>query len=212
MNTIWLKIAAAAVVLVVVLAVISNLTSNDSAPTTEAPSQEADRPKTVYDSFERDKQFLEQAQPADEPVVAQEPETEPQTVREVPRQEPTPQPAQPQSQYLLPSSITQTTTLYFKPLDEIDDIAAQQLMPWVTTGRSLGRLPVLQYGAMVKTCREVLQRWPDSEYAFRAKQLLEEIFERYGEQYRITEQELDISRFMKPRQGTVAKKVEPVQP
>ncbi|MBN1359432.1 MAG: hypothetical protein JW993_02520 [Sedimentisphaerales bacterium] len=211
MNTIWLKLAAVAVGIVVVIVVVSKFTSSNETPAPPAQTQEEEKPRTIYDQFERDKQFLERAQPANEPVVTPEPATEPQTVQEVPHQEPTQQVAQPQSQYVLPSSITQTTTLYFKPLDEIDDIAAQQLMPWATTGRSLGRLPFLQYGTMVKPCKEVLQRWPDSEYAFRAKQLLEEIFERYGDQYQITEQDLDISRFLKSRQGTVPMDVEPVQ-
>jgi hypothetical protein len=94
---------------------------------------------------------------------------------------------------------------------EEDDIAAQQLLPWVATGRSLGRLPMVQYGLMVKACRQAQERWPDSVYAFRAKQALEEISERYAANYNITPRELDISRFLKPRQGTQGIRVEPVQ-
>jgi hypothetical protein len=115
------------------------------------------------------------------------------------------------SNIVLPSAITQPTDLYFKPLSEEDDIAAQELLPWVATGRSLGRLPMVQYGLMVKACRQAEERWPDSIYAFRAKQALEEIYERYAANYKITQQELDITRFLKPRPGTQAIKVKPVQ-
>ncbi len=217
MNTIWLKIAAGAVGLVVVVVVISQFTSNDSKPST-AP-QEKEEPKTFNRMTERDKQFLEEPAVVAEIMTGQEPDAEPQPAQEPTPQETTSQPTQPQpepaaqpaSQYILPSSITEPTTLYFKPMSEIDDIEAQRLLPYATAGRSIGRLPVMQYGLMTKACRQIEDRWPDSWYAFRAKQLLEDISERHGARYKITEQELDISRFMEPRQGTEPRRVEPVQ-
>jgi hypothetical protein len=212
MNTIWLKIAGVAVILVVVLIVGSRFMSDKAAPQPKEPEKQ----RNFYDVADRDKQFQEEPKPVNEPeVAAEQPATEPPVAREpqpAPAQpEPTPQPAQPTSQYVMPSSITQPTTLYFKPMSETDDLAAQELLPYATTGRSLGRLPMLQYGLMVKACRQIEERWPDSWYAFRAKQLLEEIYERYAANYKITEQELDISRFLRPGQGTEARTVEPVQ-
>ncbi len=217
MNTIWLKIVAAAVVLVVAVVVISNFMSKDSGPAT--PTQEEEKTRTFDEMAERDRQFLDEPTVVGEIMTGQElePATRPQPAQETPQQEPTPQPTQPQpqaqpaSQYAMPSSITEPTTLYFKPMSEIDDIEAQRLLPYATAGRSIGRLPVMQYGLMVKACRQIEDRWPDSWYAFRAKQLLEEISERYAANYKITEQELDISRFMKPRQGTEPRTVEPAQ-
>jgi hypothetical protein len=214
MNTIWLKIAGVAVVLVVVLIVGSRFMSNKPASTPQTQAQETEKPKTVYDEFERDKQFLKEPEAVNEPAATQEPAAEPQTAQQAPVQEPTPEPAQPTVQaspYVMPSSITQKTELYFKPLSETDDLAAQELMPYATTGRSIGRLPFMHPNLMVKACRQAEERWPDSWYAFRAKQLLEEISERYGATYNITEQELDISKFLKPRPGTEARWVEPVQ-
>jgi len=209
MNTIWMKIAGVAVVLVVILIVASRFMSDKPAP--QAGPEEPAPQRNFYDMADRDKQFEEEPKPAEEPAAA-EPQPAEQTVaQQAPAQEPTPQPAQPVSQYVFPSRITQPTTLYFKPMSEIDDIAAQELLPYATTGRSLGRLPMIQYGLMVKACRQIEERWPDSWYAFRAKQLLEEIYERYAANYKITEQELDISRFMKPRQGTEPRTVEPVR-
>jgi Na+-transporting methylmalonyl-CoA/oxaloacetate decarboxylase gamma subunit len=209
MNTIWMKIAGVAVVLVVILIVASRFMSDK--PATQTPSEEPEKQRNFYDMADRDRQFQEEPKPVEEPAAAEPQPAEQPAAQEAPAQEPAPPPAQAASLYILPSSITQPTTLYFKPMSEIDDIEAQQILPYATAGRSIGRLPVMQYGLMVKACRQIEERWPDSWYAFRAKQLLEEIYERYAANYKITEQELDISRFMKRRQGTEPRTVEPVR-
>ena len=211
MDSIWMKIALGAVVLVVVLVVVGNFMSGDSG---SAPREtvEEEKPKTFYDMADRDKQFAEQPKPA-------EPEPAPEPAAVVPAQpapsEPAPpvaqEPAAPASRYVLPSSITQATTMHFKPMSEIDDIEAQRLLPVMTAGRSIGRLPVTHFKLMVDGCRQVLSRWPDSWYAFRAKQMLEEMPERYWRNYKVTEEELDISKFLKPRRGTQPFTVEPIR-
>jgi type IV secretory pathway VirB10-like protein len=220
MNTIWLKIAAAAVVVVIVIIVAGHFTSNK--PGTPAPAEPPQKQKTFYDMADRDKQFNEAPKPVEEPAAqpAQEPAAQP-------AQEPTAPPAQPQPAPLpppptmarpagvwFPSDITSPMTLYFKRMSEEDDIAAQQILPYATAGRSIGRLPIMQYGFMMKACRQIEERWPDSWYAFRAKQMMEEITQysdRYAKQYNITPQELDISRFLKPRQGLEPRRVEPIR-
>jgi hypothetical protein len=211
MDSIWMKIALGAVALVVGLVVVGNFMSGDSAPTPQETVEE-EKPKTFYDMAERDKQFAEEPKPA-------EPEPEPEPPAAQPAQpapsEPAPpvaqQPAPPASRYVLPSSITQATTLYFKPMSEIDDIEAQRLLPVMTAGRSIGRLPVTHFKLMVDGCRQVLSRWPDSWYAFRAKQMLEEMPERFWRNYKVTEEELDISKFLKQRRGTQPFTVEPIR-
>jgi len=209
MNTFWLKIAGVAVIVVIIIVVIGKFRSvkTTPAPVRQTQSEQAEKPKTFYDMADRDKQFLEEpkAEQPQEPV----PETQTQPTQQ-PAQAPT-QPAGRTPGVVLPSDIKRPTTLYFKPLEEIEDIQAQELLPWATTGRSIGRLPFLQYGLMVKACRQIEERWPDSWYAFRAKQMLEEIAERYAANYKITEQELDIRRFMKPRRGTEPRIVEPIR-
>ena len=213
MNSIWLKIAGIAVAAIVVIVVVGRFQSDKPAagPATPTESKQAEKQRTFYDMAERDKQFAQAPKPAEtQPVEPQPPVAAPPAPQ--PSQPPVQAPAQPvASGVVLPSSITKTTTLYFKPLSEEDDIAAQQLLPWVAAGRSIGRLPMVQYGLMVKACRQAQERWPDSVYAFRAKQALEEIYERYAANYKITLQELDISRFLKPKQGTQAIRVEPVR-
>jgi hypothetical protein len=212
MNSIWMKIAGVAVVAIVVIVVVGRFTSDKPASTSSTPaeSKQAEGPKTFYDMADRDKQFAQAPKPAEaEPAAEQQPPavTPPQPPQ--PPAQASPQP--PADNVVLPSSITQRMNLYFKPLDEEEDIAAQELLPWVATGRSLGRLPMVQYGLMVKACRQAEERWPDSVYAFRAKQALEEIYERYAANYKITRQELDITRFLKSRPGTQAMPVDPIR-
>ena len=212
MNSIWLKIAAVAVAAIIVIVVVGRFKSdNPSSSATPTEAKQSEKQKTFYDMAERDKQFATAPKPAEsQPVEPQPPAaTEP---TQPPVQPPVQAPPQPvASGVVLPSSITKTTTLYFKPLSEEDDIAAQQLLPWAAAGRSIGRLPMVQYGLMQQACRQIESRWPDSSYAFQAKRMLEEISERYAANYKITPQELDISRFLKPRPGTQAVKVEPLQ-
>jgi hypothetical protein len=56
----------------------------------------------------------------------------------------------------------------------------------------MGRLPVMGYGQMVKTCRDIIRRWPESEYAFYAKRALADLPERYRKMYNITKEEIDL--------------------
>jgi type IV secretory pathway VirB10-like protein len=211
MNTIWLKIAGVFLVVVIALVVLGRWGGNKSAPApeqTQAKSEQAQKPKTFYDMADRDKQFNEPPKPVEPPAPQSAPQPEPQ-----PPQPPAQPPGRP-SGVVYPSDLKGPTTLYFKRMSEEDDIQAQQLLPYATAGRSIGRLPVMQYGLMMKACEQIEQRWPDSWYAFRAKQMEEEITQyqdRYAMMYKITPQRLDISRFMKPRQGTEPRVVEPTR-
>lgn len=214
MNTIWLKIAGVAVVVVIVIVVLGRFRGNEPTP----PPAEREQ-KTFYDMAERDKQFNEPPQPVEAPAAQPPEEPAPQPEPQAPQ--PAPQPAQPPSQpdgrpagVVYPSDLKGPTTLYFVPMTEEQDIQAQQLLPYATAGRSIGRLPVMQYGLMMKACQQIEERWPDSWYCFRAKQMMEEITwhqERYAMMYKITPQRLDISRFMKPKQGTEPRIVEPIR-
>lgn len=210
MNSIWMKIALGAVAAVVAVVVVGNFMSDE--PASQQTSEEEDKPKTIYDMAERDKQFAEQPK-----AVEVQPEAAPPTPpAEQPVPSPAPQPVAPQpatpvSGVVLPSSITRATTLYFKPMGEIEDIEAQRLMPVTTAARSIGRLPVTHFKLMVDGCRQILRRWPDSWYAFRAKQMLEEMPERFWRNYKVTEEELDISKFLKQRRGTQPHTVEPIR-
>jgi len=209
MNSIWLKIAGAAVLAIVVIVVIGRVQSDKPASAPASQTEAAPRERTFSDMVERDKQFNEPPQPV-ATAPAQEPAAGPEPA---PAQPPAPAATRPPG-VVYPSDLKGPTTLYFMPLSEEDDIAAQQVFPYATAGRSMGRLPIMQYGLMMKAVEQIEQRWPDSWYCFRAKQMMEEITqyqERYAQQYRITPQRLDISRFMKPRRGAEPREVRPVE-
>jgi len=172
MNTFWLKIIGAAIAVVLGVVLISMLTSNKT--------QEPEPPrKTFYDQAEEDKQrFL--AEPKEVDSAVQDLTTESKTVAE--RIGPITEPSKPPTQ----------VKLYFKELDEIDEIEAKRLLDVAVPGRSIGRLPMTGLNLMVDSCRQIIRRWPDSEYAFNAKRLLADIPERYHKMYNITKEEIDL--------------------
>ena len=165
MNTFWLKIAGLAIVVVVGIVLIGSLTG-DSEP--KEPE------KTIYDTWEEDDERLMAEPEFNEPPVPVQPVEQPQQVTTT--QTETAEPPKPQ----------------FKQLSAEEDFEAQKLWIWVENQRKMGRLPVMGYGQMVKTCREIIQRWPESKYAFFAKRALADLPERYQKMHNITEEETDL--------------------
>ncbi len=166
MNTFWLKIIGLAIVVVGVIFLISVL-----LPGTDSEPKEPQR--TVYDQWEEDENKLS-AEPQYKEPSATTPSVQPST-----------------------KAVQQTTPVAppkpeFKKLSETEEIRAQQLWEWVKNQRKMGRLPVMGYGQMVKTCRDIIRRWPESEYAFYAKRALADLPERYRKMYNITEEEIDL--------------------
>ena len=164
MNTFWLKIAGVAVFVVVVIVGITVFTSSE--PEQAREREPKPREKTVYDQWEEDEKKL-----SAEPQYRESPATSPSVQQTTPVAPPKPE---------------------FKKLNEIEEIQAQQLWEWVKNQRKMGRLPVMGYGQMVKTCRDIIQRWPESEYAFYAKRALADLPQRYHKMYNITKEEIDL--------------------
>ena len=197
MNTFWLKLTAAAVGIVVIIVLVSTFTSHGSNQ-----SQPKQPEKTFYDQADEDKEkYL--AAPKPEKAPEQTATTQSPTVNNVqatpaqPAQQAAPtQPAQ------APAEQAKPTILYFKKLSEIDDIEAQRLLNVAVPGRSIGRLPMTGFTLMVPNCREIIQKWPDSWYAYRAKQMLGDLPERYKIRYKVTKEETDLSMYYKQRPGT----------
>ena len=191
MNTFWLKIAAFAIAIVVGIVVVTMYMPH-------GPQEPQQPEKTFYDVADQDKkEFLAEPKPVEssqEQAVSQQ-----APVAEGPQAEPQPQEAQPPAEPPKPAG---PVTLYFKELSEIDSIEAERLLNVAVPGRSIGRLPMTGFKLMVDGCRQIIQRWPDSWYAFRARQMLVDMPERYRRNYNITEEELDMSRYAQPRPGT----------
>ena len=95
-----------------------------------------------------------------------------------------------------------SVVIYCKELSEIDKIEAERLLNIAVPGRSIGRLPMTSFKLMVDNCREIIRRWPDSWFAYRAKQMLADMPSRFRKRYRVTQEELDLSEFSEPRRGT----------
>ena len=183
MDTFWLKIVGFAILVVGVIVLIGFLTSGTKEPE-----------KTFYDQVEEDKQkFLAEPQPLEEQEIKQVPEQNQEaeskkvadSVPPVQKQVAEPKP----------------TVLYFKPLSEIEQIEAQRLLNAAVPARSLGRLQI-GFNLMMQNCRQILQRWPESTYAYRAKKMIVDMPERFRDRYKVTKEELDLSTFAKPRPGT----------
>ena len=193
MNTFWLKIMGLAVLAVAVIIVIGVFTSGTDS---ESPEPEPEEPqKTFYDQAEEDKQrFLSEPQAQDSqtqtPGTEQAPPIDNQTTAQsVPPAIEQPKPAQP-------------TLVYFKELGEIEQIEAERLLNVAVPGRSIGRLPTTGYKLMVDSCRTIISRWPQSQFAFKAKQMLASLPERYQMRYKVTEEEKDLGMFAEQRPGT----------
>lgn len=170
MNTFWLKVAGIVVIVVVVIVVIGIFTGGD----------ESKPRKTVYDQWEEDENELTAEPRFREPTTPQRPArptTQSRTVE--------PSPAEP----------IEPPKPQFKKLSPEKQMEAERLWQWALEQRKMGRLPGMSYKKMVDTCREIIHRWPESEYAFYAKRALADLSERYKEMYNITEEETDLGNF-----------------
>jgi len=163
MNTFWLKIAGLAVVVLGLIVLVKSLSPSESKPKPE--------PKTVYDVWEQDDKRLraepESKQPSkteQAPVTKQAPDVK---------------------------KVVESAKQQFKELSEEDKVRAEQLFEMALTHRKMGRLPAMGYKKMVDYCHQIIEMYPDSIYAFKARRMLADIPERFREQYKITNEEIN---------------------
>ena len=184
MDTFWLKIVGFAVLVVGVIVFIGLLASGTKEPE-----------KTFYDQVEEDKQrFLAEPQPLEVQEKTQVPEQNQEAEsKEVAESVPLTQ-----KQVEEPKP----TVLYFKSVSEIEQIEAEKLLGVAVPGRSIGRLPMTGFSLMVPNCRQIIKRWPESQYAYQARRLLADLPPRYQTRYKVTKEEIDLSMFYKQRPGT----------
>ncbi len=178
MNAFWLKMAGLALLAVGVIVLVTVLTG----PKTETKPEPTE--KTIYDQWQQDEERLSAAPQYRQPTAPQQrPQTstsshivQPGNLRQSPQPGPPTEPPKPQ----------------FKKLSPEDEIQAQRLWEWVKNQRKMGRLPVLGYKQMVDTCREIIRKWPQSQYAFYAKRALADLPPRYRKMYNVTDEEIDL--------------------
>lgn len=165
MNTFWLKMAGGAVAIVGIIILASVLW----------PKGELEPQKTVYDVWDKDDKRLRAEPQPNEPAASS---------NQLPRQQVTPQP-----------TTDEPSQLHFKELSEEEQVEAERIFEMAMAERKMSRLPGMTPKRMVDYCRQIIQKWPGSEYAFKAKRMLADIPERYHEMYNITKEEIDLGNF-----------------
>lgn len=172
MNTLWLKIAGIVVLVIVVIIAIAIFTGKN----------ESKQQKTIQDQWEEDEKKL-----TAEPQFKESPTQQRQSMQRQPTQQTT------NKRIVKPTE--PVTKPKFKQLSIEEEVEAQRLWEWALNQRKMARLPGMGYKKMVDTCREIIQRWPGSEYAFYAKRALADLPERYKKMYKITDEETDLGNF-----------------
>jgi hypothetical protein len=82
----------------------------------------------------------------------------------------------------------------FRKLTEEEEAGASQLFELAITQRKIGRMPGMHYGAMVQYCRQIIEKYPGSEYAYKAKRILADIPASERERYHITDDEINLNK------------------
>lgn len=187
MDTFWLKAVGIAVVGLILLVVGTKFFGGDHASSSTGGNWVGMETKSFTRQVEEDRERLgAEPKPIDPPV------------KEAPTQPVTESETQAHPAELEDSS--KPTIIYVKPMLDFEEFEAQRLWNIAMPGRSIGRLPATGYNLAVKGCSEIIQRWPDSKYAFMAMRLLNDIPEhRRG---RAGNLDLDMSRFYQKQPGT----------
>ena len=95
-----------------------------------------------------------------------------------------------------PATGQQVTTaeqpaIKFKELNEEEQAGAEQLFEMAVASRKMARLPEMGYGQMVNYCRQISERYPGSEFDYKARRMLGEVPQNKWQQYSITQEEIN---------------------
>ena len=170
MDVPWLKIIMVAIVVVVGTMVIKGFLGSRSEPKPKA--------KSVYDVFDEDEKRLRAEPEFNEPA---------KTTPAVKQKQPT-EPAKP----LETVKPVEAAKPQFEELSEAEEIEAERLFNIAVQHRKIGRLPTTGYKVMVDICRELIEKFPGSVYAFKAKRMLVEVPPHMQKRYKITADEIDL--------------------
>jgi type IV secretory pathway VirB10-like protein len=169
MDTSWLKYAAALLIIGAVVVFVKHL--SHSKPQKTQPQE-----KTFNDVIKEDDERLR----ADVKPEPQAPSLE--TVRKT-GTVPPPKTAQLQDQNK-PESEEELPIEY--------EVQAQQLFELALTQRKMGRLPRVGNALTVKYCRRIINEFPKSSYAPKARAILRDLPEEERIRYNITDEEMGL--------------------
>jgi hypothetical protein len=160
MNNIWTKIALAMIALIAGFIVAVMFWPAESEP----PKPQ----KSFYDVAREDKKRL-RADPNEN------------TVRKLQERDSLKQASE---------KTANDTKTVFKQLPPEQELRAQQMLEYALSFRSIGRLPKISYKPMIDTCRQIIESYPGSEYAYKAKRILGDIPDKDRRLYNVTEDEI----------------------
>lgn len=179
MNTFWLKVAGIGIVAVVVLIVAGQFMGGDKPESTLEDA--ASTQNTSANVYEQDQKDHERLNAPIQAAVASAPATMNQVDTGVLEPEPATDP--------LPAFVTLNTE---------QQVEAEKLWEMAETSFKIGRKPMMTFGNCVNYCRELINRFPGSEYEIKAKRVLNDIVnmrDSYKSQYHITDEELDMGPY-----------------
>ena len=197
MKTNWLKFASIGIGILIIIVLISVFRSDDNDNSTEL--EEANSPPSgFYEQVGIDREtYLNDPETADIPEQEPVDNTPAQDIPEEPIEEPIAE------QPVIEQPKVQEITVYVKQLGELEKLEAERELNYAVPSRSIARLPATSYRPMIESARRIINRWPDTWYAYQAMNLLASIPDGYKQQFNVTEEETDTGKFMSPRAGTV---------
>ncbi len=169
MDTSWLKYAAALLIIGAVVVFVKHL--SHSKPEKSKPQE-----KTFNDVIKEDDERLREGV---------KPEPAPPSLGTVKKTGTVPltKTAQPQDQNKLESE---------EELPIEYEVQAQQLFELALAQRKMGRLPGVSQGLTVEYCRRIINEFPNSSYAPKARAILRDLPEEERIRYNITDEEMGL--------------------
>ncbi len=194
MNTLWLKIASGVIGILIIIILVSMFMPGGDKEKTAPPITDNNLPSNFWAQTENENDANNSRgniQKPNEPVQS--------------NNNATPVPVEPQ---IIPGQPKTTEmTIYVKKPNSSEQAEAEKQLNFAETSFEVGRLPGASYKTAVDAARGVIERWPDSIYAFNAKLMLAKVPERYQQQYKITADELSTNMFSQPKAGTIPVKI-----
>ncbi len=178
MNGLWIKVAIGIAVLIGTVVVISKILPSDLSSVTET--------KSFYDVVEEDQKKFH----AEPDVQPNQPD---QTTRQTAQATKEPNEPQPETTNKQPQKQQTAKKSQFTELTPAEEADAQRQFEVAAKQFDVGRL-TRSYKPTVDACRRIIERYPNSKYAYKARVILGEIPRRYRKRYDITEEEVKLDR------------------
>jgi hypothetical protein len=82
-----------------------------------------------------------------------------------------------------------------RTLSPDQQVAAEQIWEWIKAEKKMSRLPIFTYKKFVDHCRDLIKRFPGTEFEIKARRELAEVPEHKWKQYNITKEETDTGNY-----------------